>query len=281
MLIDLRAQYDYLTKTEKKIADFILKDPRRFITCSVVDLSKESGVSQGSINNFSRKFSAGGYTALKLRIASCIGDRDRDEGPFSVVDVSQGMKQALAVRFADTEKSLKDTMRGNDEAAMRNAAERILRAKKVEIYGVFQSGIVAEDFYYQLIQLGIPVSFVSDMLMCAVSASMLDRDSLVIAVSSSGRTKELIEAVEIAREGGVPVICLTGNRLSPLAQMSDDVLLAVPSGNSLSSKSAETRMAQLFVIDALCAYIRSALGENGKEYYYRLRRILGLHSVYE
>ena len=155
----------------------------------------------------------------------------------------------------------------------------ILSAKKVEIYGVFRSAVVATDFYYQLLPLGIPASFVSDVLTCAVSASMLGDDSLVIAVSSSGQTQDVIDAVRLAKANGVPVVAITSNRGSPLAGISDKVLIAAPSGNSLSASPAEIRMSQLALTDAICSYIRSKLDSDGNKTYFKMNEILSSHNV--
>lgn len=195
IFVDLKMDYEFLTKVEKKIADLLLADPQKFITHSIAELSRVCGVSQGSINNFSKKFSSGGYAALKLRIAGRLSNYE--ETPFTVVD-----------------------------------------------------------------------------------ASMLSSQSLVIVISSSGRTKEILDAVEIAKKNDVPVICLTAHKSSPIATISDDVLLTAPSGISISDRSSEIRLAQLFLLDALCAYLQSIIDSSGNKRYYRLQEILNSHDVY-
>lgn len=276
---EIKSEYEFLTRVEKKIADLLLKDPQTFITYSMTELSETAGISQGSINNFSKKFSSGGYAALKLKIAGCLSAHE--EKPFTVIDKSQSIKDAMELTIAENTASFRNTLEINDETSLQSAVTKILQAKKIEIYGVFHSGIAAKDLCYQLIQLGIPATYVSDMLMCAVSASMLDSSSLAIAISSSGRTKEILDTVEIAKKNGVPIICLTSNKSSPLAAMADDVLLTAPSGTSISSRNNEIRMAQLFVIDALCSYIRCVIDAGGQNHYYKLQKIISSHNVYD
>ena len=83
--------------------------------------------------------------------------------------------------------------------------------------------------------------------MCAVSASMLDENSLVIAISDSGATREILDAVTIARKNRVAAICLTTNRHSPLARMCDDVLITASSGMNISERSEEVRLSQYLI----------------------------------
>ena len=273
----LKTEYEYLTRVEKNLADLVLSDPQKVISCSMAELSRISGVSQGSINNFSKKFSSGGFAALKLRLAGCMAEYE--DRPFAVVDKDCGIKTAMELKMQETVAAFRNALEINDEPVLERTAERIMAASKVELYGVFQSAIVAKDFCYGLIQLGIPAAFVEDSLMSAVSASMLDQNSLVIAVSSTGQTKEVIDAVTIAKNNGVPVICLTSNKSSRLAQMADEVLLAASSGVSISDRSDEIRMTELLLVDTLCSYIRSIIDTEGEKHYYKLKDIISSHSI--
>lgn len=274
---ELKSQYDFLTKTEKRIADILLNSPQCFIGCSINRLSEYSGVSQGSINNFAKKFCGSGFAALKLRVASCLSSLS--EKPFATADNANGIKGALELKINDFMTAFKNTLEINDEQTLKKAADMILSAKRIEMYGTFSSAIVANDFCLELIQLGIPTAYVSDSLMASVSASMLDKDCLVIAVSSSGRTKEIIDSVEIAKGNGVNVICMTADKNSPLAKKAETVLVAAASDIAISERMSEIRMSQLFIIDALCSYIRSIIYENGKDKYYKLLDIISSHSV--
>lgn len=272
----LTSSYTFLTKTERRIADLLLKDPKTFITYSMAELSCKANVSQGSVTNFAKKFCGCGYSEMKLRVAAeSAGNNDA----FSTIDVSLGVKGAMETKMRDIAASFRNTVEMNDEKSLGKAAELIMKAKRIEIYGVFYSGLAAEDLQSQLIQLGVPASYISDMLLCAVSASLMKKDGLVIAISASGTTKETLDAVENAYKNGVPIIGITSNAESKLASLSDAVLLAAPGGGSLSEINNEIRMAELFVIDALCAYLRGMVDGDGERYFYRLNEITNSHSV--
>ena len=276
-LRELRAELDFMSTVEKRIAEVILSDPKGVISYNLSELSEKASVSQGSIINFAGKFSGGGFPTLKMKVAAAIADED--EKPFSNVSGSDTMTDIYTKTADNVYDALKNTAVMNDTDTLEEVCQMILSAKKVEIYGVFRSAVVATDFYYQLLPLGIPASFVSDVLTCAVSASMLGGDSLVIAVSSSGQTQDVIDAVRLAKANGVPVVAITSNRGSPLAGLSDKVLIAAPSGNSLSTSPPEIRMSQLALTDAICSYIRSKLDSDGNKTYFKMNEILSSHNV--
>lgn len=284
LLSEIGSSRDIMSPVEKRIADVILADPRKFTAYSMTELASVADVSQGSIINFSNKYSGGGFPALKLQIAAGLSEHESKrlalEGePFNVAQSSDSVKDVFEKTADGVAIALSHTSAINDDGELLRVADRILAAKKVEIYGVFQSAIVANDFYYQLIQLGIPASFVSDVLTCSLSASMLDKDSLVIAISSSGQTKDIVDAVSLAKENGVPVVLMTANRISTLAKLADEVIVAAPSGISQSTRSNEVRISELVLVDALCAYLRSRIDETGEKRYFNIKNILNSHSV--
>ena len=277
ILRELKSSIEYMSPVERRIADVILQDPKKFTSYSLLELSALADVSSGSIINFSNKFAGSGFSALKLEIAACTSDTA--EIQFTNISETDTVKDVLAITVKNVEEALTSTIALNEENTLLSVVNLILNAKKVEIYGIFHSAIVATDFYYQLLQLGIPTSFVGDILTCAVSASMLQEDSLVIAISASGKTQEIIDSVKLAKENNVPVVCITGHKNSPLAKLSDEVLVAPPSGNSLSTSDIEIRTSQLTITDAICSYLQRELDRNGEKNYYRVNKILNSHNI--
>jgi DNA-binding MurR/RpiR family transcriptional regulator len=266
-----------MSSAEGKIARIILSDPERFTKYTLGELSLSAGVSQGSIINFAKKHTGGGFPELKLAVATAIyAERER---PFSLVESNDSMKTVLRKTADGICKGLRNTVELNGSESLKRACNIILEAKKVEIYGIFRSAVVATDMYYQLIQLGLHANFVSDVLTCAVSASQLDPDSVVVAISSSGQTRDVIDAVKLAKENGVPIVAITAHTDSPLAALADVTLAACPAGNAISEHANQVRSSQLAIVDAIVSEIRSTVDSNGSGIYSRVSEILSMHSV--
>lgn len=275
IISQLKSNMRYLSKTERKIARLIVDSPLEFSEYTMTELASIADVSHGSIINFSKKFAGGGYPELKNIVATSV--------KMAELGTDNGGSGTISDELANTIKNNTDayqlTSEINSEEVIKAVADKIRSAKKVEIYGVYRSAAVATDFYYQLIEVGIPASFVSDILTCAVSAAMLDRESLVVAISSSGKTKDILDAVKNAKENDVPVVCLTSNKNSPLARMSDYPLIASSCGNGLSGREMEIRSSQLLLTDVICSYLRHGMDAEGQKKYLRLKEILNSHSV--
>ena len=277
ILRQIKSHLQYMSTAEQKIAKTILKDPHAVIASSLGDFAARAAVSQGSVVNFSTKFCGGGFPVLKMAIATALSAEC--EKPFSSLESNDSMSEIFQKTAQDIYEAFQNTGAQNGSDTLKTVCKCILSAKKIEIYGIFRSAVIANDFYFQLIQLGIPATFVSDVLTCAISASMLERDHLVIAISSSGQTQDIIDAVQLAKKNGVPVVSITAHKSSPLAKLSDHVLIASPSGNSLSASSSEIRFSQLAITEALCSYLRNRIDADGTNHYFKMNEILNSHNV--
>lgn len=277
LLHELRSTVEFMSSAERRIARVILADPERFTKYTLGELAQISGVAQGSIINFSKKYGDGGFPDLKLAVARAL--TEEGERPFSAVESHDSMKAVLQKTSDGICAGLKNTVALNSAESLECACRMILEAKKVEIYGIFRSAVVATDMYYQLIQLGLSANFVSDVLTCAVSASLLDSESLVVAISSSGETRDVIDAVKLAKDNGARVVAITGHKDSPLAELADVVLLACPGGNAVSETSNQIRLSQLAIVDSLVSEIRNKTDSDSGDRYFKISKILGMHSV--
>ena len=173
LLSELQVNRAYYSNVERKIADVILSDPAVFINLSIGELSEQAGVSQGSINNFSKKLVGTGYAGLKLILAQQLPRHGQK--PFNLAEPGDKIKDILYKNHKEMAAAFQNTIDLNDEQTLNRVVERILKAKKIEIYGIYRSSIVAMGLYYQLLELGLPAVFVSDVLMCSVSAAVPHR----------------------------------------------------------------------------------------------------------
>lgn len=277
ILAKIQARKNFMSKTERKIAEVILKDPESFIKYSAIELSSIAEVSQGSINNFSKKFADGGYAELKVKIATELKSYKESYTDATMADDS--ISEIMKISAKNISTAFLHTQQINSEESLRNVSKLIMGAKKIEVYGIAQSGVVAEDFAYQLLRLGYSVKCVTKALICPVSAMALDSDSLVIAVSITGRTSDVYDGVRIAKENGAKCICITRNDKSPVAKLCDEVLVVSQGNDELCSYVDTVKLCEYFLIDAICSYIRCHMTDDEKLRYTKIVNILSAHIM--
>ena len=279
VLSELESRRIFMSPAERRIADVILRNPRQLTELSMTELARLAVVSQGSVVNFSKRLVGGGYPLLKLKIAEAVAV---NEPSCDAQGTCPEMKRTLDKMVEGATRAMKNTVEVNSDEALVRVSDMIMNASRVELCGLFRSAVVATDFCYNLIQIGISATYINDALTSAASASLLSSDSVFIAISLSGQTKDVIDAAKNAKENGVPIIAITCNRTSPLALLADELLVsAVSGGVDYVGENSEGRLSQMLIADTVCAYIGEKLGANKGGVQSRLRNILGSHSVFE
>ena len=277
ILASIQTKKEFMSRIEKKIAEVILENPEKFINYSAVELSELAGVSQGSINNFSKKYAGGGFSELKVKIATEIGSYR--ENYFDKVSDEDTISEVMRISAKNIYTAFSETQQVNREETLKAAAKIIMNAKKIEVYGMAQSGVVAHDFAYQLLRLGYTVKSVNEALVCAASAMTLDEESVVIAVSTMGKTLEIYDGVKLAKENGAKCICITQNDQSPVAKLCDVVLVVSGGDKRLEKFVGTAKLCEYFLIDSICSYIRHMMTEEEKAKYAKVLEILNSHTV--
>ena len=279
ILSELESRHSFMKPAERRIAEAVFADPKGFTSCSLGSFADAVGVSQGSVVNFSRRYAGGGFPILKLRVAEALAN---EASVPPTVGKSSEMKKTLETMLEGATRAMRNTAAVNSDETLTRVADMILAARRVELCGLFRSAVVATDFCYHLIQIGIPATYISDTLTSLASASILTKDSLLIAISLSGETKDVIEACRAAKENGVPVVAITCNRESPLARLADELLIsAVSGGLGYFGENSEARLSQMLLVDTVCAYLGERLEGGNPEKQSRLRGILDSHGIFE
>jgi len=267
MLDRIRASIPALPPAEQRVAELVLADPRSFATLPVTELAVRANVSKPTVVRFCRSVGYDGLTDFKRKLAGSV-----NEGvPFVHRAVDEDDKpNDIVVKVIDNAVSALLKYR-NDAAA--HAFERALAAlasagragRRIEFYGVGNSGIVAQDAQHKFFRLGVNAMAISDGHVQVMSATMLQPGDCAVVISNSGRSRDLIDAAEIARKKGATVIFITASG-SPLAVMgqagANQILLPVDHPEDFDRYSPMvSRLLHLVVIDILTTGVALRLGK--------------------
>lgn len=248
---------DAMRPSEQLVGRFVLRHPNLVISLSFPDIAARTGVSQPTVARFCTAAGFSGYRDFKLRLAQSLANGV----PFVHHDV--GMHDSMAdigAKVFDRGIAALVTVRNHlDPVALERATQLLATAKRIEFYGLGNSGIVAMDAQHKFFRLGAPAVAYSDPHVHAMSASLLGKGDVVVAISGSGRTRELIRSVEIARDAGAAIIAITASG-SPLARLANVTLFAdVPEDLDVYAPMT-SRMVHLVLIDALSVGVAVARG---------------------
>jgi RpiR family carbohydrate utilization transcriptional regulator len=265
MLDRIRASIPALPPAEQRVAKLLLADPRSFASLPVSELADRSNVSKPTVVRFCRSVGYDGLTDFKLKLAGTV-----NEGvPFVHRSVDEDDKPGdLIVKVIDNAVAAMLKYRNNAAGHAFEQAMAALTAagqahKRIEFYGVGNSGIVAQDAQHKFFRLGVNAAAVSDGHVQVMSATMLGPGDCAVVISNSGRSRDLIDAADIARRKGATVIVITasGSALAQLALGHHQILLAADHPEDFDRYSPMvSRLLHLTIIDILTTGVALRLG---------------------
>ena len=263
----VKAALPALPPAEQRVAKLLLVDARAFASLPVTELADRAHVSKPTVVRFCRSVGYDGLADFKLKLAGSV-----NEGvPFVHRAVDEDDKPAeLIVKVVDNAVAAllhyrNDAASHAFERAIAALAESARMRRRIEFYGVGNSGIVAQDAQHKFFRLGINTSANSDGHVQLMSATMLEPGDCAVIISNSGRSRDLIDAAEIARKKGATTIIITasGSPLAALGQSPGQVLLAVDHPEDYDRYSPMvSRLLHLIAVDVLTTGVALRLGHN-------------------
>ena len=261
MLDRIKASLPSLAPAEQRVGRLVLSDPRSFANLPITELALRSHVSKPTVVRFCRSVGYDGLSDFKLKLAGSVS-----EGvPFihRSVDVDDKIGDVV-VKVIDNAVAAFLKYRNDASSAAFLKATDALEAtytagRRIEFFGVGNSGIVAQDAQHKFFRLGVNTIAYSDGHMQVMSASMLTPGDCVVVISNSGRTRDLMDACDIARKNGATTIVITSTG-SPLAAAGNIHLAADhPEGYDRYSPMV-SRLLHLMMIDILATCLALRIG---------------------
>jgi RpiR family carbohydrate utilization transcriptional regulator len=265
MLDRVRAALPALPPAEQRVARLVLADARGFASLPVGELAARAQVSKPTVVRFCRSVGYDGLSDFKLKLAGAVNEGlpfvhravDEDDKPGDIVVklVDNAVSALLKYRNEAASHAI--------ELAIVALAAACRDGRRIQFYGVGNSGIVAQDAQHKFFRLGVAASAVSDGHVQVMSATMLQPGDCAVIISNSGRSRDLLDAAEIARRKGATTIVITasGSPLAHSASGAQHVLLAAdhPEDDDRYSPMV-SRLLHLIIIDILTTGVALRLG---------------------
>ncbi|HEJ9172288.1 MurR/RpiR family transcriptional regulator [Serratia nevei] len=244
----IQSHLELLSKSERKVAEVILASPQTAIHSSIATLARMADVSEPTVNRFCRRLDTKGFPDFKLHLAQSLANGT----PYVNRNVEEDdCVDAYTSKIFESVMASLDTVKANlDIAAINRAVDLLTQAKKISFFGLGASAAVAHDAMNKFFRFNIPVVYFDDIVMQRMSCMNSGEGDVVVLISHTGRTKNLVEMAHLARENDATVLAIT-SRDTPLAQAATlALLLDVPEDTDVYMPMV-SRIAQLTLIDVL------------------------------
>ncbi|SEE27410.1 MurR/RpiR family transcriptional regulator [Ruania alba] len=254
VLAQIRRLLPQLPTAVRRTAEQLLNDPHGSVAGTITELAEAAGTSPGAVSRLCRTLDLDGYPALRVAVtadaaSSAHGhwdvDISRTIGPHDPLsDVVRTFEAAQA-------RAVHATLACLDLDAVQAVADAIGTARRVHVYGVSGSGVIARELELRLTRIGVPCWTYADVHDGLVAAVQLTEGDVALAVSHSGETQETLDMVACARERGALTAAITGGHSSSLADLVHHSLLTISAETTFRDGPLAARHSELAVVEVL------------------------------
>lgn len=245
----IKEAFSSYTQKEKLIAAYILENQEDVIRCSSQVLGEKTQTSAAAIIRFSKKLGYQGFSDLKVSLArsSSVDTLDLND----LLDDQDSMDTLIKKSRQSNLRTIETTYELLNVSDINKAVDLLDKAKTVYLFGVGGSGVVCSDFQYKLMRIGKKVIFCKDIHVQLMFATAISEEDVIIAVSYSGKTKEILTASKWAKKYNVPIIAITQFGISPLSKLAT-ISLGIPGEEKeLRIGAISSRISSLVITDLL------------------------------
>jgi len=267
LLEQIHQRLESLNKSERKVANVILRDPVAATRMSIATLAQASSVSEPTVNRFCRNFETKGFPDFKIELAQSLAGGT----PYvsRTVEPDDSTEEYTDKIFTSTIAALDSSRKGVNAKLVSKAVDCLIQAKQISFFGLGASGPVAMDAQHKFFRFNLPVIAYDDVLMMRMVAAAAHTGDVIVIISYTGRTRELVEIARLARENGATVVGVTAKD-SQLAEECT-VCLAAPTPEDTDIYMPMTsRIVQLTLLDVLATGVTL---RRGLDFHQHLKKI--------
>ncbi|MEG1131269.1 MAG: MurR/RpiR family transcriptional regulator [Romboutsia sp.] len=241
-----------VTKSDKILIEYIKNNIEDVFYKPISQIAKESNIGEATITRFSKKMGFSGLQDFKVTLAQEISSGIKSRTIInSNIENNEPVIDTAKKLLNSNINTLESTVDIIDGTEIHRSAQLIINAKRIYFVGIGYSGIIAQDSNYKFMRIGLNcVSFDSSHTMIMM-ASIMEKGDLLVAISHSGETDEIIKTVELAKQNGVDIISITKKKESSLKTISDIHLEYFSEETLLETGSISSKLAQIFLIDLI------------------------------
>jgi len=257
---NLHSKYHRLSSAEKNVADFILKHPKDIVSYTIKDLSMASNVSEATVVRLCQHLGYKGYWSFHISLASELG---KEEKPLSQEET--GSSKMLFMKYAKMMENLANNVNPDN---MEQSVELLTKCGCAHLIGSGNTSTIAKHMAFRLGRLGIRCTYDSVPEYFMNNINLAASNDVLIAISQSGVTKDILNGVDLAKKRGLKVIAITAYVNSSLAEKSDIVLESKGDFSRFDYYKNYNHLCEIAVVDVLCELIQqkfAVMNRKGKD----------------
>ncbi len=246
----LRQSFDNLSRTNKKIAKYVIDNPQAASEANIEDLAAITETSTASVSRLVKTLGFANFREFTLSLAYT-QLRPQNLPIFKDIDANDTLATIADKIFTSSQRALQDTRAGIEESEFARSVLRIIHCRRLGFFGLGGSSVAALDGYHKFLRTSIDCFYHPDFDVQLMQAVKLGEDDCAIVISHSGKNRQTVKIAETLKRRKVTVIGITSYQDSPLASHSDITFISSSDESNYRSEGMYSLLAQLAIVDTL------------------------------
>lgn len=253
-LLHIQSELSNLTKTEKRVAEYVLNNPNNVLHLSLIGLAENCKTSDATVIRTFRKLGMTSFHEFKISLAQSIVSPLKMAN--SDIDANDSAKSTISKIYNGITNTIIMTRDLNQDDKLVEAAQMLYESTHIYICGMGNSNSVASDFYHKMLRLGLRATYQQDIHLLHIDIGNFAKpDNVFFIVSHSGSSKLVVEVAQFAKKKGVKVISLSDVGRSPIKDISDICLCTISDETKFNLSALSSKIAEYAIIDVLFSLI--------------------------
>jgi len=236
----IQNQFPRFSEKEKQIATYLLQNVDSIKNINISELAKLTHSSPATITRFAKNINCNSFVELKMLLNSAnsrLSGNKKDQKADQIYEFYS--------------KVIENTRAITDKKQIEEVVKLIDSADRMLILGVGSSGLTATELTHRLLRMGLNVTAITDPHFMLISSSIATNEDLVIGISTSGETMEVVNSMKLAKKSGAKTVCLTSFANSSLASISDTSLISYNSNFVDNKRFINSQFAMMYIVDVI------------------------------
>lgn len=261
-----------LSAKEKALGDYLSQHQQEALNWSISTLSEKTGISTATISRFAKNLGYANFQGLRLALAQPAASASHQL--FEEIGDHDSLLTMADKVFAANVDALQATAANLNQAALQQAVTLLTAAKRVGLFGLGASNLVALDGYHKFLRTPIDTTYASDFHMQLMAITRLTADDCAVLISHTGTDRDALALAQVAHDHHVPLIVITGAAKSPIARLATVLFIAVAEETQYRVEALHALIAQLSLMDTLFILCAVQLDEGSAAVLAQIRKTI-------
>lgn len=232
----------------------------------ISDLADKCQTSKPTVVRLCKTLGYSGYKELCMYLNADIMLSENGEMSYKDINPNDNSPEIVSKVTENNIKAIQNTVEIMDYAELNRAVELLVKARRIDFYGVGNSGFVALDAQNKFLRISKLATAQIDPHLQILTASNMSADDVAVFISYTGETRDILETMDIVKSTGASTISITKLGKNSLSQMCDVNLFMVSDESFIRSGAMSSRIGQLCIVDILFSIVTSRLYNDIKPY---------------